>query len=165
MHMFIRVATPSDHAWLRHLNQLAYRDVVMRQFGAWDEQTQGEEFDAKLKRGAFRIIELKGRPVGAVWSEERDDHVYLHELIVLPDSQGQGIGSQILSLEIARAEALRKPVRLHVLALSRAVDLYIRKGFVETGRDDAFVDMERSLNAVDERDHPPEGRVGGTPAR
>jgi GNAT superfamily N-acetyltransferase len=149
MHIFVRVATPADHDWLRHLNQLAYRDVVMRQFGAWNEHVQGEDFDAKLQRGAFRIIETRGRPVGAVWSEEHDDHVYLHELILLPKSQGQGIGTRILSLEIARAEALRKPVRLHVLALSRAVDLYTRMGFVETGRDDAFVDMERSLHTVD----------------
>jgi GNAT superfamily N-acetyltransferase len=65
-------------------------------------------------------------------------------LQVLPEFQNQGIGSEILSVEVARAEALNKPVRLHVLMQSPARDFYKKNGFVETGSDEVFVDMESS---------------------
>ena len=145
MRVSIRVATPLDHDWLRQLNRLAYRDVVTREFGEWDDPAQTEQFDSKLQQAAFRIVELEGRPIAAVWSKECEDHVYLHELIVLPEFQDRGIGSHVLSLEVGRADALRKPLRLHVLALSRARGLYARNGFIETTRDDVFVDMERPV--------------------
>jgi ribosomal protein S18 acetylase RimI-like enzyme len=148
MGVSIRAATPSDQDWLRQLNRLAYRDVVTQEFGEWDDPAQTEQFDSKLQQAAFRIVELEGRPIAAVWSKEYEDHVYLHELIVLPEFQDRGIGSHILSLEIEQAEALRKPLRLHVLELSRARGLYARNGFVETSRDDAFVDMERPAQTV-----------------
>jgi GNAT superfamily N-acetyltransferase len=142
MHLAIRVATCADHGWLRDLNRLAYEDVVRRQFGTWDDPAQRERFDSSLEHAAFRIVELDQEPIAAVWSEERDDHVWLQELQVLPEFQSQGIGSEILSLEVARAETFNKPVRLHVLVQSRARDFYRKNGFVETGRDEVFVDME-----------------------
>jgi GNAT superfamily N-acetyltransferase len=148
MHLAVRVATCADHGWLRDLNRLAYEDVVRRQFGVWDDTAQRELFDSSLEHAAFRIVELDQKPIAAVWSEERDDHVRLHELQVLPEFQNQGIGSEILSVEVARAETLNKPVRLHVLMQSRARGFYTKNGFVETGRDAMFVDMESSPRQV-----------------
>jgi GNAT superfamily N-acetyltransferase len=139
----IRVATSSDHDWLHQLNRLAYRDVVTEQFGEWDDIAQAEQFDSKLHQAAFRIVEIDSRPIAAVWSKEYEDHVYLHELMVLPEFQGGGIGSHILALELERADTINKPIRLHVLALSRARGLYARNGFIDTAHDDVFVDMER----------------------
>jgi GNAT superfamily N-acetyltransferase len=148
MRLAVRVATCADHGWLRDLNRLAYEDVVRRQFGVWDDTAQCESFDSSLEHAAFRIVELDQEPIAAVWSEERDDHVWLHELQVLPEFQNQGIGSEILSVEVARAETLNKPVRLHAIMQSRARDFYRKNGFVETGRDEVFVDMERSPRQV-----------------
>ncbi len=140
----LRTATSEDHTFLCDLNRLAYEDVVTRQFGVWDENAQRQRFDSKLERAAFRIVELAGRPVGAVWSSEHDDHIVLHELLVLPEFQNRGIGSQVLRWELARAEVVRKPVRLHTLLLNRAQEFYRRHGFVETGRSDLYVEMERA---------------------
>jgi GNAT superfamily N-acetyltransferase len=148
MHLAMRVATCADHGWLRDLNRLAYEEVVTRQFGAWDDTEQRASFDSSLEHAAFRIVELGQKPIVAVWSEEREDHVRLHELQVLPEFQNQGIGAEILSVEVARAESLNKPVRLHVLAQSRARDFYRKNGFVETGWDEVFVDMESSPRQV-----------------
>ena len=144
MSLQIRAATPEDHAFLRELNRLAYEDVVARQFGGWDDGAQRQRFDSKLQGATFRIVELVGRPIAAVWSSEHDDHVFLHELLVLPEFQSRGIGSQVLRWELARAEAVGKPVRLHTLLLNRAQVFYKRHGFVEIGRSDAYLDMERS---------------------
>jgi len=62
--------------------------------------------------------------------------------------RSQGIGSEILSVEVARAETLDRPVRIHVLMQSRARDFYRKNGFVETSRDEVFVDMESSPRQV-----------------
>lgn len=138
----MRFATSEDQAFLLELNRLAYEELVMRQFGAWDEPAQRSRFEAKLRVAEFRIVEFEGRPVGAVWSSENDDHVFLHELLILPRFQGRGIGSQILRGELDRAVALGKPMRLHTLVLSRAQEFFRARGFLETSRDAVYVDME-----------------------
>jgi ribosomal protein S18 acetylase RimI-like enzyme len=144
LNLRLRAATSEDYAFLRELNRLAYEDVVTRQFGVWDDSAQRQRFDLKLERAAFRIVELADRPIAAVWSSEHDDHIDLHELLVLPEFQNRGIGSQLLRWELARGDAVRKPMRLHTLLLNRAQELYKRHGFVETGRSDVYVEMERA---------------------
>ena len=144
MNLRIRAATSEDHAFLRELNRQAYEDVVTRQFGVWDDSAQQQRFDSKVERAAFRIVELADQLVAAVWSSEHDDHIVLHELLVLPEFQNRGIGSQVLGWELARAETAKKPVRLHTLLLNRAQEFYERHGFVETGRGGVYVEMERA---------------------
>jgi len=141
MKLRVRAATSEDHAFLRELNRQAYEDIVTRQFGAWDESAQRGRFEAKLQQAAFRIVQLAGQPVAAVWSSEHDDHIALHELLVLSGFQNRGIGSQVLGWELARAGTAKKPVRLHTLVLNRAQEFCKRRGFVETGRSDAYVEM------------------------
>lgn len=142
MSIRLRLATSDDQDFLRELNRLAYEDVVKRQFGFWDDNAQRQRFDSKLQSAAFRIVELEGRPIAAVWSSEQDDHFFLHELLVLPEFQNQGIGSQILRWELDPAEAVRKPLRIHTLVLNRALEFYKRHGFKEIGRNNVYVDME-----------------------
>ena len=144
MNILFRIATSEDYAFLRDLNRLAYEDLVKRQFSTWDDNSQRERFDSKLQHATFRIVEFAGRPIAAVWSSEHDDHFYLHELLVLPKFQNQGIGSQILRWELDRAEAVKKPIRLHTLLLNRAQEFYKRHGFIETSRNDLYVDMEKT---------------------
>ena len=144
MNIRLRLATSDDLDFLRELNRLAYEDVVKRQFGFWDDNAQRQRFDAKLQRAAFRIVELEGRPIAAVWSSEQDDHFFLHELLVLPEFQNQGIGFLILRWELDRAEAVKKPIRVHTLLLNRAQEFYKRHGFIETGRNDLYVDLEKA---------------------
>lgn len=142
MNVRLREATPEDHDFLRELNRRAYFDLVTRQFGSWDDAAQEERFDAKLDRASFRIAEVDGRAVGAIWSSDQDDHILLHELLVLPEFQNQGIGSEILESELDRARTAGKPVRMHTLVLSRARAFYKRHGFKETGRTGVYVSME-----------------------
>ena len=144
MNIRLRLATSGNQAFLCELNRLAYEDVVKSQFGTWDDLAQRQYFKGKLQRGVFQVVELDRRPVGAVWSSEQEDHVLLHELLVLPEFQEQGIGTRILRLEIERAETLRKPIRLHTLVLNHAQEFFRRHGFKEIGRSKDYVEMERS---------------------
>ena len=138
-----RPATPADHPFLRRLNRAAYEPLATRLFGSWDDAAQQLRFEEKVTRYDLRIIEVNCQAVGAVASSEHEDHVFLHDLMIAPESQSRGIGAAILLGEVEHARSLNKPLRLHTARLNRALQFYRRHGFVETGRDEMFIDMER----------------------
>ena len=144
MDLQVRPATVSDHAFLQRLNREAYEELVTRQYGSWDDEFQQARFGKKLQSVQFRIVLLDNQPVGAVSSTEHDDHIFLNELLILPEFQSRGIGSRVLIAELRHADLLRKPIRLHTLKLNRAQELYKRHGFIETGRDEIYINMERA---------------------
>jgi GNAT superfamily N-acetyltransferase len=144
MNVRVRTATSADHAFLHALSREAYEPLAMRLFGLWDEAGQKARLEAKILQLQFRIVEFAGQPVGAISSSEHGDHVRLHEMMILPGFQGRGIGSVVLRRELRRAEAIGKPLRLHTSRLNRAQEFYRRHGFVETGRDEMFIDMENA---------------------
>ena len=144
MDLQLRSATGADHPFLQSLNREAYEELVTRQYGSWDDEFQRARFGKKLQSVQFRIVLLGNQPVGAVSSTEHDDHILLNELLILPEFQNRGIGSRVLVGELRHADLLGKPIRLHTLQLNRAQGLYKRHGFIETGRDEVFVNMERA---------------------
>jgi len=142
MNIQLRAATSADHPLLHSLNRAAYEALATRLFGSWDDIAQRARFEEKIQRLPFRIIELEHQPVGAISSSEHEDHVFLDELVILPELQSRGIGSRVLLLELREAHACKKPLRLHTARLNRAQEFYRRHGFVETGRDEMFINME-----------------------
>jgi GNAT superfamily N-acetyltransferase len=140
----VRPATEQDAPFLVDLACAAYRDVVTRQFGAWNEGEQAARFAAKVATLPFELGELSGQPVAAVSASTRTDHVFLNELLVLPAFQNRGFGAYRLEREIGRARQLGLPVRLHTLGQNRALRLFERHGFVVTARGEVYVDLERA---------------------
>jgi ribosomal protein S18 acetylase RimI-like enzyme len=124
-----RPATPDDKELLRRIHHAAYRDVVERQFGVWDEAEQRARFDKSVSADHERIIELGGIAIGSIASIEADDHVFLSGIQLLPEYQNRGIGSELITRELAHAKSLDKPLRLQVLRANRARALYERLGF------------------------------------
>jgi GNAT superfamily N-acetyltransferase len=124
-----RPSTPGDREFLHELHHATYRDVVIRQFGIWDEQRQDESFVQTLADCEFRIVEVDGVAVGAIGVDERDDCVRLVELQILPARQGKGLGSALLHNLMLHAKSKNKSIRLRVLRESRARSLYERNGF------------------------------------
>jgi GNAT superfamily N-acetyltransferase len=142
--MEIRAATRDDTPFLVHLACETYRDVVTRQFGIWDEREQATRFAAKVARLPFEVGELADRPVAAVSSSVHADHVFLNELLVLPEFQNRGFGSELLEREIQRALRLGLPLRLHTLRRNRALRLFERHGLIVTAQGEVFIDLERA---------------------
>ena len=124
-----RPATVDDKELLRRIHHDAYHDVVTRQFGAWDLAEQRIRFDKSLRIEYHRVIELDGMPIGSIASIDTDDHVFLSGIQLLPAYQNQGIGSDLIARELARAKSLGKPLRLQVLLANRGRALYERLGF------------------------------------
>ncbi len=142
MQLTLRPATDGDKEFLYTLNRAAYRALVERQFGEWDDAWQRRYFEEKWERADYQIIERAGRPIGTVWIAYHDDHVLLHEIQILPEFQGQGIGTALLREELERARGKGVPIRLRVLKQNRARFLYERLGFVVYGETEAHFLME-----------------------
>jgi ribosomal protein S18 acetylase RimI-like enzyme len=143
MNLQLRPAAVEDYPFLQGLYRRAYEVLVTRQYGSWDGDVQRARFDKKLQSVEFKIVLVDSQPVGAVSSTEHADHILLNELLVQPEFQGRGIGSRVLRDVIRHAVQLGKPLRLHTLRMNRAQELYKRHGFIETGRDENYVELER----------------------
>jgi GNAT superfamily N-acetyltransferase len=137
-----RQATPADAPFLRELHHRAYRDVVVRQFGAWDEAAQDRWFDEGLAESHFSVLEHAGQPIGAVGLRETSEGWFLAELQVLPEHQGRGLGTAALSAVLERAGQAQQRITLRVLLQNRARSLYERHGFVTTGQTETHYLME-----------------------
>lgn len=136
-----RPATSSDTEFARISHHAAYRDVVCRQFGAWDEALQDQLFKEKWIPDQFEIVLCDGNPCGFLSVEDHPDHIYISEIVIAPQFQGRGIGSRLLNEERQRGREAESPLRLQVLRENRAIELYRRLGFKEYGTTETHIRM------------------------
>lgn len=92
------------------------------------------------------IILCDGVPCGYIFSEETDDLITFHELVILPEFQGRGIGTKILNEKIEKAKIKKIPARLQVLKANKAIDLYQRLGAETIGETETHLKMEFDPN-------------------
>jgi len=130
-----------DSEFARRLHHLVYREVVIRQFGAWNEEMQDRFFEEDWWASPFQFILRDGARVGLLSASAKEDYRFVHEIMVLPEYQGQGIGTHVLQEQIAEASRLAQPLKLKVLRKNRAKDLYERLGFVSYDESDTFIFM------------------------
>jgi ribosomal protein S18 acetylase RimI-like enzyme len=141
-----RAATELDTEFARLVHHRAYRDVVERQFGGWNEHDQDRFFAGDWRDAQFEMILADGVPCGYLCIEERSHDIHVRELLLSPEFQGQGIGTSILREVQERARARHVPVHLGTFHQNRALDLYRRLDFEEIGRTDTHVALEWNAN-------------------
>ena len=82
----------------------------------------------------YVIARDDSRIVGVCTAFEKDDHIQLASIYVLPSEQGKGVGGALMEAFLAWANP-HKPVRLHVVSYNQtATRFYERWGFKDTGK-------------------------------
>jgi ribosomal protein S18 acetylase RimI-like enzyme len=137
-----RQALSDDRDFCRSTHHLAYHDVVVSQFGPWDERRQDAFFDAKWDEGNIDVLLVDGQPCGFAAVSDQTDHLRVAELVIHPAWQRRGIGSEVLRGVMKRAADRNIPVRLRVLHENLAVGLYERLGFVKRSRSPTHFELE-----------------------
>lgn len=144
MEFTLRSASDQDRQFLYALHCRTMREVIEKTW-EWDEAWQRNDFDRRFGEYAVSIIEREGRPAGALWLESKPDSIYIHELQVLPEYQGRGIGTAVVRRLIDEASRNGLSVTLSVVAANpRAKLLYERLGFEVTEFDAPFFRMRHN---------------------
>ena len=119
---------------------------ILRRWG-WDEGFQRDLHERRFREKPFFGIARAGLRVGTLSVQALPGHLGFGEFYLFPEYQGRGTGSAILRHCLALADHLRLPVRLEHLHWNPVGSLYRRHGFIETGRTDIHVLMERHAAA------------------
>ena len=133
----LRPATTADYAYAKHVKHTAYKDMVMAQFGAWDETVQDRFFDKSWNGGRYDIILMDGEPCGFCRIDEHDTILQLVEFAIEVPKQNRGIGSMVLSRFMEIAKAKGKVAQMNVMKTNtRARALYERLDFAVYGENE-----------------------------
>lgn len=124
-----RPASLVDQAWLYSLKRDTLKLYVEQTWGKWEEADQARRFAAGFDPTVIQIIQHSGHDVGALSVVLHHDHLFLADISLRPEAQGQGFGTQAIEHVINQARAAGKPVRLQVLKVNPAQQLYLRLGF------------------------------------
>ena len=91
----------------------------------------------------LRLILMGDVRIGCVGFRDADDCLKIDSFYLEPRFHNSGLGTAILKVLLAEADALKKPVRLEVLTGSKADRFYLRHGFVKLSQDDIEAEYER----------------------
>jgi ribosomal protein S18 acetylase RimI-like enzyme len=89
-----------------------------------------------------QLIMVDAQPVGRILVFRESDAYRLVDIALLSGFRGRGIGTQLLRDLIDKSGKEGLPLRLQVLKSNRARHLYQRLGFVETGDDGMYCQMQ-----------------------
>ena len=117
----LRTATADDKIFLFDLARTVYKKLVIDQFGEWEEDSQRNYFEKKWGKANYQIIKKDDKRIGTIWVTTEKDFIQLNEIQLLPDFQGQGIGSTLVQRELEKAQKQRKPMRLRLLKKNPAI--------------------------------------------
>lgn len=136
---------PDDREFIRTVHHQALHDVVLAQFGAWDEALQDRFFERGWASGQhLDVIFVDGTPCGYVAVDDEPGEVHVRQLMILPEHQCHGIGTHLIRRACERAARRDVPVRLGCLRRNRAAELYRRLGFRQTAEKDEWLFFEWS---------------------
>ena len=127
-----RKATEGDfHRLLDIRNQVMKEYVV--QVRGWDEAREEARFRGNFDADNTQVIMSNDRVAGFLGVRDKNDHLYIAQVYILPEYQGRGTGTALIR------EVLRRglPVELWVMTSNTgALRLYERLGFRVMEEDD-----------------------------
>lgn len=97
----------------------------------------------------FLLLQHEGSRIGRLYWHPGGTHASLMDVSLLPAWRGRGLGNVLMQLVTDHADALGKPIELHVEPTNPALRLYGRFGFTALANNGVYVKMRR--NAMPER--------------
>lgn len=147
----LRDADSEDVSFLACL----YGDTRRREVSAWGWPPEQQEwflrmqFDVQRKsyRAQFpsavdRIVLRDGMAIGRILTCQEDMALRLVDIALLEEHRGQGIGTYLMGELLKECEAESCALHLQVAQGNPAMRLYQRMGFLQTGGDLVYLQME-----------------------
>jgi ribosomal protein S18 acetylase RimI-like enzyme len=93
------------------------------------------------------VIVVDGAPAGSMMVFRGASEIRLVDIALLPEFRGRGIGGGLIAGLAHEAVCSGLPLRLSVARGNRAARLYDRIGFMATGEDSMYTEMEYAAKA------------------
>lgn len=130
----IRPAWPAEAADARALARAAYRHYVPRM--GREPAPMLADYGELIAAGEVFLLERDGRLLGLIVLRSEDDALFVENVAIDREAQGQGHGRTLMGF--AEAEARRRGaavIRLYTnIAMTENLEFYPRLGFRETDR-------------------------------
>ena len=152
MAVSLRPYRAEDQSFLFHL----YASTRLHEIAAfgWPEAQQQaflrmqfnarqQWYETSYSHAQHQVIEQNGTPIGRLMVLREASSSSLIDIALLPEYRGQGIGGDLIRELIRQCGEGKVPLRLQVLRNNPARRLYERLGFVQTGEDQMYIQMER----------------------
>jgi ribosomal protein S18 acetylase RimI-like enzyme len=126
-----RKAEFSDLKEILDLQHIAYRSeaCLVNNFTIQPLMQTYDEIVEEFQKGVFyKAIKAEKKIIGSIRGRVEDGTLYLGKLIVSPEEQGQGIGTQLLGLIESEYPCLRKELFTSNLS-NRNLTLYEKNGY------------------------------------
>lgn len=136
-----RAATTRDDEFAYQVKKQALGPYVEQIWG-WDEDIQLEYHRKEFDPACLRIVTLSGCEIGTLEVVPHDDKIVIGKLYLLPEYRNRGIGTQLINSVLSHARQRHVPVRLQVMKVNPAQQLYERLGFRVTGEVEQYLEME-----------------------
>ena len=131
----LRLATPADAGEIREIVRAAYARWVP--LIGREPMPMRVDYDQALRAHRFDLLQRGPRILALIETMLEPDHLWIENVAVRPELQGQGLGRRLL----AHAEELARAARRTELRLltngdfAANIALYERSGYVVTSRE------------------------------
>lgn len=148
----LRALHPDDMAFIERLfagsraQEMSQTGWPAEQIAAFLSQqfnAQHTYYQAHYSDGELLIIELEGQPIGRLYMFWGPTTLNLIDITLLPEFQGQGIGSALIEAQLRRADEQGLKVELFVETFNPAQRLYGRLGFYVCGESGVYLKLRR----------------------
>ncbi|HEX8250412.1 MAG TPA: GNAT family N-acetyltransferase [Pyrinomonadaceae bacterium] len=128
MQITFRQIKIKDFEFLWQLHNAALKKYITATWG-WNEDWQRRNFEKNFNLREGEIIVVGEKDAGFLWISEKETEIALISIRLLPEFQNRGIGTKLIKDVLDKARAQKKPVRLQVLKINPAQNLYEKLGF------------------------------------
>jgi ribosomal protein S18 acetylase RimI-like enzyme len=160
MKLQLRPSLPDDRDFLFRLYASTRMDEI-RGFG-WSAvqqdaffrmqfKAQQQWYQATYSTAENQIIEKDHQPIGRVIVQRERDTWRLLDISLLPEHRGQGLGGELIRDLIKECVATGAVLQLQVVITNPALRLYTRLGFIKSGQDQIYMQMELRPQTTERR--------------
>lgn len=123
-----RKAEMEEMEWAYQLFKSGLQQYISETWG-WNELFQRHSFQVNLPASSFIIVSAHNQDIGGYCLKNKSNHLYLEMLLLLPEKQRIGLGTQIMTHVMQQAQQQGLPVQLSVLKNNPAHQFYRGLGF------------------------------------
>lgn len=146
------VTLPQDWAFLQALFMSTRTEEIaasgwpqaeQHQFLAQQFTLQHHYYRAHLSEANFWVLLRHAEPVGRLYWHSMGDQARLMDISLCPAERGQGLGTAVMRLLAAHADACGQTITLHIDPHNPARRLYARHGFEAMADNGVYAQMQR----------------------